>query len=151
MSKASLSEAESYLHEQIPVTKFMGIRLVSYSPEGIRFKAPLAPNINHRDSAFGGSIATLGILAGWALIHLKLMEVGLNCQLVIKKSAIDFIEPIRGEFESVCKAPNIEDWEKFHKNLKQYRMARLELVSELFYQEKIAGRHQGIYVARLIR
>ena len=151
MAKSSLSEIEKYLHEQIPVTRFMEIRLVSRSPDGIRFRAPLGPNINHRDTAFGGSIATLGILAGWAYIHLELMEINLDCRLVIKKSALDFLEPISGDFEAYSKAPEPAKWEKFRKNLEQYRMARLVMTSELYYQERLAGKHEGIYVASLIR
>ena len=151
MAKRSLSEIEKYLHEQIPVTSFMGFRLVSLTPDGIRFRAPLGPNINHRDSAFGGSIATLGILAGWAYIHLELIEINLNCRLVIKKSALDFLEPILGDFEAYCKAPEPAEWEKFRKNLIQYRMARLGMTSEIYYQERLAGKHEGIYVASLLR
>ncbi len=151
MPEPSPQEIEDYLHEQIPVTRFMGIRLVSRSSHEIRFSAPLEPNLNHRQTAFGGSIATMGILAGWAFIHFNLQEMGLPSRLVIKKSTIDFMEPITGQFEASCEAPDPQKWKIFLENLKQYKMARLNLVSNLYFQEKITGCHHGIYVARLDR
>ncbi len=151
MSEPNSKEIEKYLHDQIPATRYMGISLVSRQPDEIRFSAPLEPNLNHRQTAFGGSIATMGILAGWAFIHFNLKELGLSSRLVIKKSTIDFLSAITGGFEASCKAPNPENWEIFLKNLKQYKMARLNLVSELYFLEKVAARHHGVYVARLDR
>ena len=149
MPDTSSQEIEDYLHEQIPATRFMGIRLVSRSPHEIRFRAPLEPNLNHRKTAFGGSIATMGILAGWAFIHFNLQEMGLISRVVIKKSAIDFLEPMLSDFEASCHAPHPEKWETFLNNLKQYKMAQIELATELFCREKLSARHQGVYVARL--
>ncbi len=151
MTESNLEKIEEYLHEQIPATRYMGIRAISRNAEEIRFSAPLKPNLNHRQTAFGGSIATIGILAGWAFIHFNLQDLELSSRLVIKKSTIDFLEPITGDFEASCKAPDPEKWGIFLKNLKQYKMARIDLVSELHFLEKVAGRHHGIYVARLDR
>lgn len=58
-------EINTYLEEHIPITRHLGVRLVLRDASGLRLAMPLASNLNHRQSAFGGSIGSLGILAGW--------------------------------------------------------------------------------------
>ena len=48
---------ESYLHEHIPITRAMQVRVVEIGPEHARLTAPLAPNINHRETVFGGGLS----------------------------------------------------------------------------------------------
>ena len=54
---------ENYLHEHIPLSKAMGVTVRSVSGEAVTLAAPLAPNINHRETVFGGSASALAILA----------------------------------------------------------------------------------------
>lgn len=67
---------EHYLHEHIPITRAMGLKVTAYDGDSVRLWAPLEPNLNHRNTAFGGSLSTLGILAGWSLLHVKMQEAG---------------------------------------------------------------------------
>ncbi len=53
------SELQTYLHTHIPLSKAMEVEVVQATPDIIELRAPLAPNINHRGTAFGGSISTL--------------------------------------------------------------------------------------------
>ena len=53
------SELQRYLHEHIPLTAAMEVKVVSCGPDAAHLSAPLAPNINHRDTAFGGSASAL--------------------------------------------------------------------------------------------
>ncbi|MBQ73546.1 MAG: hypothetical protein CMQ20_00820 [Gammaproteobacteria bacterium] len=46
-------------------------------------KAPLANNINHQQSAFGGSLFLLSALVGWGLLQLKLTVLNLTANPVI--------------------------------------------------------------------
>ena len=48
----------------------------SVAPDTVVIEAPLAPNINHRKTVFGGSASALGILAAWSLVHLRLAGTG---------------------------------------------------------------------------
>ena len=56
-------ELEAYLHDRIPLSRAMAIAVVEAGPERVRLAAPLAPNINHRDTVFGGSAASLAMAA----------------------------------------------------------------------------------------
>ena len=59
MTAGDLSAIERYLHEHIPLTTHMEVGVDRIDGTGVRLTAPLAPNINHRQTAFGGSVAAL--------------------------------------------------------------------------------------------
>ncbi|MGK7937166.1 MAG: YiiD C-terminal domain-containing protein [Xenococcaceae cyanobacterium] len=62
---------ENYLHEHIPISQVMAVSVDSLDESRVILSAPLAPNINHRNTAFGGSISTLAILSAWTFVHVK--------------------------------------------------------------------------------
>ena len=76
----------AYLHEHIPLTAAMGVRVLEARPERVRLRAPLGPNLNHRATAFGGSLSGLGILAGWCVMHVRLRPELPEARLVIARS-----------------------------------------------------------------
>ena len=138
---------EAYLHEHIPITRPIGVKVVAFDGEIIRLAAPLQPNLNHRHTVFGGSIATLGILANWTLIHLKLETEDLHPRLVIQKSYVDYIEPIDNDFEAVAQIPDKAIWERFKKMLTQKGKARIAVRSEIQLNQRTVAIHEGAYVA----
>jgi thioesterase domain-containing protein len=134
-----------YLAEHIPISQSLGVTVTAFSGDSIRIAAPLQPNLNHRNTAFGGSLATLGILAGWSIVNFNLLELGMSCRVVIQKSEMDFLLPVDGDFEAVARKP--ESWETFVKTLQRRGKARLELSSDILLADKVVAKHQGIYVA----
>ena len=58
----SPAQLERYLHEQIPLSKTMQVGCISVTQESVVLRAPLAPNINHHATLFGGSASALAIL-----------------------------------------------------------------------------------------
>src|SRR6185437_9570573 len=57
-SSMSASERlERYMHAHIPLVAQMQVKVASADAAGLRLTAPLAPNINHERTAFGGSLA----------------------------------------------------------------------------------------------
>lgn len=136
-----------YLAEHIPVSQALGVSVTMFDAESIRIAAPLTPNLNHRNTAFGGSLSSLGILAGWSIVNFNLLELGLNCRVVIQKSEMEFLHPVDGDFEASAKRP--ETWETFVKTLQRRGKARLELPSEILLKGKIVATHKGLYVAVL--
>jgi thioesterase domain-containing protein len=65
-------ELAQYLHEHIPLSRAMGVEVVEATWDGVSLRAPLAPNINHRETVFGGSASAVAILAAWALLYVRL-------------------------------------------------------------------------------
>jgi thioesterase domain-containing protein len=148
---------EQYLHEHIPISRAMGAQVETADQAGVRLIAPLAPNINHRETVFGGSLSALGILAGWTLIHARLRAVNFKGRLVIQRSATDFLKPAGGAFAAFCPSPAAAEWAQFVRALHRKGRARITLSGELLSgcsdtgAETVVGTFQGTYVALAIR
>lgn len=151
MTKKSLTleKVQAYLYEHIPITRHFGVNVDLFDGNTIHLSAPLQKNINHRETAFGGSISAVAILSGWILIHLRLMEKNLNCQLVIQKSSLHFKEPVDSDFQSICSIQNESDWDKYLRTLKKHRKARIRLQSTIQVEDRILCTHEGVYVSIL--
>jgi len=145
-----LSEVTSYIHEHIPLTSHLGVIVESYDGNTVSISAPLTPNLNHRNTAFGGSISALGILSGWTLLFLKLKETGIKSRLVIQKSMFDFQDPIDDDFKAICTLPEQKTWGKFIKTLTKHGRARISVPAKIESSSGIGGTHEGAYVAILI-
>jgi thioesterase domain-containing protein len=74
-----LTEIKTYLYEHIPLSKAMEVDVVDASVDKVVLRAPLAPNINHRATVFGGSASALAILAAWTLLYVRLQQESLHC------------------------------------------------------------------------
>ncbi|MGI9323117.1 MAG: YiiD C-terminal domain-containing protein [Pseudomonadales bacterium] len=90
-SPATLEET---LHQLIPLSREMGVQVLDYDGKRLSLTAPLAPNINHQQSAFGGSLYAVAALAGWGLMQLKLTELKLDCNTVIADAAVSYLKPV---------------------------------------------------------
>lgn len=141
------AEIEEYLHHHIPISRAMGVRVESVDASGVRLTAPLAPNVNHRRTAFGGSVGALAILSAWALVHARLREMGSPGRVVIQRSSLEYLHPIHHDFEAWCPAPEAERWERFTETLERRGRARITLDSEVREDGRVAGRFHGAFVA----
>jgi thioesterase domain-containing protein len=140
------AELESYLHEHIPISAAMGVRVEAVAPDEVRLRAPLEPNINHRSTVFGGSAAAVAILAGWSLLHVRLGHGGRGSRIVIQRSTIEYTHPIDGEFEAVAALPGADAWERFTRILERRGMGRIELRIEVIQAGEKMGHCSGTYV-----
>jgi len=145
----NLNEINAYIHAQMPITPHLGASISLYDGQKVVVSAPLAANLNHHHTAFGGSLSAFGILSGWALLFIKLKEIDINCSLVIQKSAFEFLAPITCDFEAVCIVPPVDVWDKFIKTLRKHGRARITVASTLQSPTGIGGTHEGVYVATL--
>ena len=138
---------EHYLHEHIPLSAAMGVRVEHATCDDVRLSAPLAPNINHRETVFGGSAASLATLAAWALLHLRLTREGLHARAVIQPSRMQYERPVPGDFEARCRCTDEAGWTRFRAMLARHGRARLTLSAELTYRNKRMGAFEGEFVA----
>jgi thioesterase domain-containing protein len=138
---------ERYLHEQIPLSAAMGVRVAHAAPDCVRLTAPLAANINHNETVFGGSAASVATLAAWALLHLRLTGGGLRARVVIQHSRMAYQRPIPGDFEARCHFADAAGWERFLTTLARRGRARITLTAELLYREERMSAFEGKFVA----
>ncbi|MEL7082912.1 MAG: thioesterase domain-containing protein [Cyanobacteria bacterium P01_A01_bin.3] len=142
-----VARLQSTLHAEIPLTKAMGIEVVAYGDCQLTLKAPLQPNINHKSTAFGGSLYSIAVLTGWGLLFLFLQERGLTGQIVIAKSDIRYVRPVTGELASTCQLPEPDIYDRFLTLLQRKGKSRIELTAVVRDSNgQAAVEFHGVYV-----
>jgi len=141
------SQLEAILRHEIPLTEFMGIEVFKYNGKTLSLRAPLAPNINHKSTAFGGSLYSLAVLAGWGFLYLKFQEKDLASTIVIHNSHISYDRPVSGEIVATCMAPEDKELEKFFTIYERKGKARISLHSIIMHDMQTAVTFTGNYVA----
>lgn len=138
---------ERYLHRHIPISDALGVRVEEVSEEEVRVAARLEPNLNHRATAFGGSVAAVAILAGWGLLRVRLDAVRPVPHLVIQRSTVEYLLPIEVDFAASCRTPPPEKWDRFQRAFSQRGRGRIELWADVTADGALAARFHGIYAA----
>lgn len=142
-----VKEIEKYLHDNIPLAVAMGVGVKSVDAFGVRLAVPLEPNRNHRDHLFGGSGSAVMILAGWIAVFTGLREAGLDAEIVVQDSTVEFQIPVTADFEVVCPRPVEEEWTRFVETLRKRGRSRIELGALIECHDSPAVRFIGRYVA----
>jgi putative thioesterase YiiD len=91
MASVALLEAEKYFHEQIPITRAMGVRVMANDQAGFVVEAPVALNSNHLRTGFGGSVNAVATLAAYGFLWLELNDASVH--VVVAESSIRFLRP----------------------------------------------------------
>ena len=136
-------ELESFLYEHIPLMAAMQLGVTQADSDGVHLVAPLAPNMNHQGTAFGGSIAALAIATGWCAMRLCL---GPNAQVVIQKGEVEYLHPIQGPLEASCELPSEKDIQKLRDRLSKRGRARTTFDFRLESEGKLCALLVGKYV-----
>ncbi|PSS50242.1 YiiD C-terminal domain-containing protein [Pseudomonas sp. BBP2017] len=119
---------ESVLHGDIPLTREMGLQVLDWQQQQLRLQLPLAANVNHKSTMFGGSLYCAAVLVGWGWLHLRLREAGIDDgHIVIQEGQISYPLPVTGAAIAVCAAPDEKVWERFIATYQRRGRARLNL------------------------
>ncbi len=146
MKENSLFQAETFLHERIPLTRAMGLRVVPDAASGFAIEAPVDRNSNHLQTAFGGSINAIATLAGYALLWLELRDE--IAHVVIASSTIRFLRPVREMIRAICLRPSEGALEQFKSALRTDGKARMTLSVHVDEDGARAAEFQARFVAR---
>lgn len=140
------SELENYIHEQIPITAAMGVKVIEATVDRVALTAPLAPNINHRETVFGGSAAAIATLAAWTLILVRTRAEKLQGRLVIARNSMEYKKPITSDFSAIATAADLKDWTKFSAGVRRKGRGRLTATSHLELNGEQVAEFQGQFV-----
>ncbi|HET9980916.1 MAG TPA: thioesterase domain-containing protein [Ktedonobacterales bacterium] len=141
-------ELEAVLHHEIPLSRQMGLTVDRYDGERLSLAAPLAPNINHKATAFAGSLTALATLTGWGATWLLLRERDMGGVIVIQESTTRYLLPVSGDFVATCRLPSSRVAERFLAGLRRRGKARLPLNVEILDSAgRVAVAFSGHYVA----
>jgi thioesterase domain-containing protein len=141
-----LRAAEKFFHEQIPITRAMGLRVIANDERGFTVEAPVALNSNHLRTAFGGSINAVATLAAYGFLWLELNDPRVH--VIVAESSIRFLRPIRETIRAVCLRPPANDLEAFRIQLVEKGKARIVLRVNVTEAGQIAAEFEGTFVAR---
>jgi len=139
------STTQDYLHRHIPLSAAMGVEVVRADAGGVVLAAPLAPNLNHEESGFGGSISALAILAGWTLLHVTVGAEVAGARIVIQRSEIDFISPARGGLEASCPPAASDSWDRFCESVQRKGRGRVRLGVSVESNGELCALFRGQY------
>lgn len=139
---------EKYLLQHIPISAAMGVRVELASPQQVILSAPLSNNINHKNTAFGGSLHSVATLACWSLLHVNLIDLcDEHFQIVIASSEISYKAPVISDFKAECSIPDLSDWERFLKIFRKKGIGRIKLTSKIFQDSQLCVDYAGVFVA----
>lgn len=140
---------QQYLFASVPLTQHMQIEVQSCDNSLLQLSAPLTPNANHHGTAFGGSIASIGVLCGWCMMHIRTEHAQLSSDLVVQKASIEYSKAIRGDITARCTGPTDEAWTRFVQQLETRGKGRLMLEVEVLNGDEVAASLQASYAASL--
>lgn len=138
-------ELEKYLHDQIPASLALGIGVKNCSSTLVELVAPLSINLNHKNTAFGGSLSVIAILAGWSIVFLRLQ--GSKNEIVIQESEISYLKAAKGDFSAISTYEETPQWSRFMKSFNRRGKGRVVVASDVYSNDEIVARHTGTYVA----
>ena len=155
MTLQSTNFGRKYLQQRIlgefALAKHIGIEVESADDAVVVLRAPLAPNANYKGTAFGGSLYSVAVLAGWAWVTRYLAARGLSADAVIQESSVRFLVPVEGELRASAVAPAGEQIDKFRKMLQRAGRGRIRLRVDIHYDQNLATLFEGVFAAALRR
>ncbi|MBL4680215.1 MAG: YiiD C-terminal domain-containing protein [Pseudomonadales bacterium] len=142
----SVHSLEKALHDLIPISQAMGISVVHYDGTLLRLKAPLSNNINHQQTAFGGSLFSIAALSGWGLIQLKLAELNIQANTVIAGGNVSYSKPVSKDL--ICECRLESSYQSFVTRLQTTGKASLILQPEIILADENAMSFSGKFVVK---
>jgi thioesterase domain-containing protein len=154
MEQASAFGAD-YLQQRIDreiiLAKPMGIIVEAANDARLVLRAPLAPNANHKGTAFGGSLYSLAVLTGWAWLTRFLATRKLDAEAVIQESSMRFLAPVHGELRASLQIPAAADIDKFQKMLLRADRGRIRLQVKMHEGAVLATDVDGLFAVAMRR
>jgi len=86
MTDPALADFNDFLYLNIPTIRFMGLKLISCSKHTLIASAPAKPNLNDKQTIFGGSSSALMTVCAWSLIKYNLEQRGVYNDVVIAEA-----------------------------------------------------------------
>ncbi|MCB0385687.1 MAG: YiiD C-terminal domain-containing protein [Bdellovibrionales bacterium] len=126
------------IHDQIPISQAMGLEELHISEEGLKLSARLLPNRNHRGTAFGGSLNSIMLLAGWAWLHQWLEREKVAAYVVVRDCATRFYSAIAKDFVVEVESPPVEVEARFLRTWQKRGIAQLPLLIRSYGDKRVA-------------
>ena len=142
-------ELERYILDHIPLARAMALRVADWDGTRLELVAPLDPNVNDKDCAFGGSLSGLMTLAGWGATVLRLAAHDIDADVFVARSEIRYLTPLYGDLRAGAQASADQDIDAFMHALRTRGRARLRVDAAVAGTEGDACIQCADFAARL--
>ncbi|HEY3520150.1 MAG TPA: YiiD C-terminal domain-containing protein [Rhodanobacteraceae bacterium] len=143
------AQLQDYILEHIPLARAMQLRVVRYDSASLEAVAPLAPNINDKGCAFGGSLASLMTLTAWGLVDLNLRERGLACDIYVGDSSVLYLQPLLDDLHATARYTQRGSFPGFFETLSRTGKARIAVSCVVTAASGDAATLEATFVAKL--
>jgi thioesterase domain-containing protein len=147
VSELDPSRLAAVLQREIPISQALGVNVLACSPQYVILDAPLAPNHNHRGTAFGGSLSAVALLAAYGLVWAALEHAGYRAAVLVGESSTRYLRPVTRDFAARCDAPEGARLDSFLDTLRRRRRSRIILESSIRESGELAVAFRGSFVA----
>ncbi len=145
MPKPIAEKLTEFVQQYLPTAVHMEISIQDYDSQQLTLHAPLAPSINDKGTAFGGSIYVVAVMACWGMVYLRCVEEGLEPDIVVAKADIEYLKPVTGDIVAQSVSAPEADWQLFFSHFAERGKAKMELCSEVVINGEVAARFRGLY------
>ena len=126
----------------------MQLAIAQWDGERVELHAPLAPNVNDKGCAFGGSLVSVMTLACWSLIRLAVEQAGEDCDIYVQDSTVRYLAPVWNDFSADARLADGQSWPAFFKALQARGKSRLSAHCEILLADgSIASTLEARFVA----
>lgn len=140
------------MRTRLPLAATMDVRIASLGLDdpdhaGPTLTAPLAVNSNHLGTAFGGSIATLAILTGWAAVHYRLVAEARPARIVVQRTAMEYLDPAQSDLTATGAPIEAGSWRRLVRGLERHGRGRTVVTVTVSAGDATVAVFEGTYVA----
>lgn len=141
------NEFRDSLLKKIPLTDALGLEVLRFDARLTVLKAPHAPNRNHVNTVFGGSLYAVSALACYGLFSAISPESGVTSDdVVIQDGVIKYLRPVTGDFEVHAARPEEHRVRKFLDQVRRLGKGRLTLTASVRQDGDEKAVFEGTYV-----
>ena len=87
------------------------------------------------------------MIAGWTLIHVRLLAVAHKTQLVIRRNSLEYLAPLSGDFEAIATPSADCEWYEFLTTLESQGKGYMNGTSSVECNGESAAHFKGEYIA----
>ncbi|NLB56870.1 MAG: thioesterase [Gammaproteobacteria bacterium] len=135
-------------YRAMPPVAAMEVAIASADSDSLCLSAPLARHVNDKGCAFGGSLVSLMTLAGWGLVTLKARAAGVDADVFVADSQVDYLAPLFADLSAEAKLAEGGDWDGFATSLRERGRANVHVMARVPLPDGgVACRCRARYVA----
>lgn len=137
---------DQFFAQYLPITEYLHMRSYDYDGDSFALAIDLAPSLNDKLTAFGGSLYCVSVMCGWGMTYLQCRQRGINPNMVVAHAEIDYLAPVADEvIVARCHHPDTGHWDAFADDVLQRGRAKTTVAATITSAGKQAVTFQGTY------